>query len=389
MTRIKDCWIATCALAGALVLYTNAAVAAPCAAAPPPPPPLTPDWYNALILVDISGSMGEPHATSPAPVTKLQEALNRARDHVLELQARGKPVNYALWAFDTASPSPSFVRRIIDFPAFASGSNVLNQLGFDALGNPTPATRNPIFTPGAATPLATAACFAVGQAAANFDPVGNVISPGFQWGAMTGGRLAIIQREIYILSDALENATPAGTECAGATSASTDYLCYEPGTWQYALRNKLQTGNALNASLATANTGLIFNVDYLFTNPITTAVMAQPTRMFEVGTNATSITNAEPTLAQADTLFGGLAKMTRGTYRTVTVNALGRSVARRPGDVNLSGCVDTADYNQIAQFYGKTCSLRDAACLAADLNGDKLVDFSDYLIWTRNLGAGC
>lgn len=375
------------ALGASIVMQSQTAVAGPmCAAAPPPPPPLAPDWYNAMILIDISGSMGETFTTAPV-ATKLQEALRRAKDHVLELQARGKPVNYALWAFDSAQPSPNYVRKVIDFPAGAGANAVLSQLGFDALGNPTPATRNPIFTPGSSTPLAAAVCHGVGWLGANFSVAGTLLTPGWQWGAMTGGRPAIIQREMYTETDALENSTPAANECAGPTSTSTDYLCYEAGTWQWKVRNKLQTGNPNNDSLGTANTGLIYNVDYLFVNAITPSMMAIPTA--EAGVSSFAATNAQPTLAQVDTLFGGLAKMTRGVYRTVTVNAAGAAVARRPGDVNLNGCVDNTDYSQISTFYGKSCARGQTACINADLTGDNVVDFSDYLIWARNTGAGC
>src|SRR5262249_34320517 len=148
------------------------------------------------------------------------------------------------------------IKKIIDFTDLKSPAAVLKELGFDALGNPTPSTVNPAFTPSNSTPLAAAVCYAVGQIAANFDVLNNPILPGgFQWGSMMGSppTLANIERDIFIESDGLENSTPSSNECAGATSTSTDPLCYEPGTWQYALRNKLQTGNAANASLSATN----------------------------------------------------------------------------------------------------------------------------------------
>lgn len=381
----------------ALVASSNhPAWAGPCATPPLGPPTGPVDWYNTLVMVDITGSMSGMHATSPVPITKLQQALIQAKNHVLEMQAKagmaGKPLSLALWAFDSGFSSTQFVKKVIDFTDSKTPAAVLKELGFDALGNPTPATLNPVFTPSGSTPLAAAACYAVGQIAANFNAANVAILPGgYQWGTTIGSppRLANIERAIFIESDGLENATPSTNECAGTTSASMDYLCYEPGTWQYALRNKLQTGNAANAILSTSSTGLIFNVDYIFTNAVTggltaSAVTGEPVSHFSGATTNTT----QPTLAQADTLFGGLAKMTKGTYKTVTVAANGTTIARRPGDVNGDGCVDTSDYNQLATYYGQQC-VKQLPCIAADLNGDSFVDFSDYLILTANMGAGC
>lgn len=374
------------------LLLNQHTASASCVAAPPPPPPppQVPDWYNVLIMVDVTGSMADPHATVPTPITKLQQALIQAKNHVLEMQAKtnmeGKPLNLALWAFDSSFPSPSFITKVIDFIDFKSPAAVLQQLGFDALGNPS-GSPNPIFTPRTGTPLAGAVCSAVGQVAANFDASNNPILPGgFQWGAMTGGQPAKIRRMIFVESDGLENATPSTGECFGTTSTSTDYLCYEPGTWQYAVRNKLQTGNATNATLSTSNTGLIFNVDYIFTNTITGAARVSGESALSLRGGATLST--APTLAQGDTFFKGVTKMTNGTYRTVTVAANGTTSARRPGDINGNGCVDNTDYNLLSVYYGQICA-GQAACIAADLNGDNAVDFSDYLILTGNFGAGC
>lgn len=377
--------ISTCVFA---ILGQHQAQAAPCAAAPPGVPLPTPDWYNVLILVDVTGSMSDAHATVPTPVTKLQVALDQAKRHVMEMQtvAGAKPLNLALWAFDSTFAAPSFVRKIINFADFKSATAVLRELGFDAFGNPTPATRNPVFTPTGSTPLAAAACSVVSEIAANFNAANNVIPPGgFQWGEMFGGRLANIQRRVYIESDGLENSTPSTNECQGVTdTTSTDYLCYSSDSWQYKLRNKLQTGNALNPVLSTSKTGLIFNVDYIFTSAITGALIDP-----EAQAHASALTQSTPpTLSQANTLFGGITKMTGGSYRTVTVSANGTISARRPGDVNRNGCVDDSDYNQLVQFYGLACAGQQA-CIDADLNGDNLVDFSDYLILVGNFGAGC
>jgi hypothetical protein len=53
-----------------------------------------------------------------------------------------------------------------------------------------------------------------------------------------------------------------------------------------------------------------------------------------------------------------------------------------PGDINMDGLVDVADYNIWAANVGKT----GAHWAQGDLNGDGLVDVADYNIWAANVG---
>jgi hypothetical protein len=54
-----------------------------------------------------------------------------------------------------------------------------------------------------------------------------------------------------------------------------------------------------------------------------------------------------------------------------------------PGDINLDGLVDVADYDIWAANVGAT----NATWSQGDLNGDGLVDVADYDIWAANVGA--
>jgi len=366
------------------------ATAAPVFAGPPPPPPVAPDWYNTLILVDVSGSMAGIHATSPTTVTKLDQARIQAKDHVLQMvtKAAGKTANFALWTFDSSYPAPNFVTKVVDFTSYTSATGILAKLGFDSFGNPS-GSPDPAFVPSNGTPLAAAACYVVDQLAASLDingllPAGS--SGGFQWNSMLpSGDLANIERNIFIESDGLENSTPTG-ECSGRTSTLSDYTAYESDTWQYKVRNKLQSGCADNPNV-NAFPGaitLIVNVDLVFTNFISGLTSSQESRVYSGG--GFSSYSTEPTLAQAQTLYGGVAKATKGKFKMVTVAANGTAVIRRPGDVNSSGCVDNTDYTLLMASYGQQCNANRPACYASDLNGDNYVNYSDYLILLNNWG---
>src|SRR5690606_35247156 len=56
-----------------------------------------------------------------------------------------------------------------------------------------------------------------------------------------------------------------------------------------------------------------------------------------------------------------------------------------PGDYNLDGVVDAADYTVWKTAFGATSST--SSLLPGDGNGDGMVDAADYTIWRNNLGA--
>jgi hypothetical protein len=53
-----------------------------------------------------------------------------------------------------------------------------------------------------------------------------------------------------------------------------------------------------------------------------------------------------------------------------------------PGDYNLNGAVDAADYVYWRKVFGATV----AAYAAADGNGDTAINDSDYSVWSQNFG---
>jgi len=362
------------------------------AQAPPPPPPPPPggvDEYNALILVDVSGSMAEPHA---AGITKLQQALIQAKNDVLKVKTKAgsKPYEIALWAFDASFPqTDGWISRIIDFPNSSDATAVLAQLGYDQNGNPS-GSPNPIFTPTSATPLAGAACFAGTAFVASLNTSGGVITPGYEWNktipdGMGGTRRANIERDLFIETDGLENSTPddGSDDCYGTTSTLA-YDSYEPASWQYKVRNKLLTGNS--ASLSTIDSELVVNVNLIFQNYISgLAKSGSESRAYSASSSAYS---TEPTLDQAITFYGGVSTNTNGSFKTVTVRADGVVDSRRPGDVDYSGCVGNADYSELVQWYGMAVTPAHQHTYWADLNGDGYVDYLDYSILVAHWGEG-
>ena len=54
-----------------------------------------------------------------------------------------------------------------------------------------------------------------------------------------------------------------------------------------------------------------------------------------------------------------------------------------PGDVNLDGIVDMADFNVISDHLDQTVTAR----AAGDLNGDGVVDYGDFRLWKANYGG--
>jgi subtilase family serine protease len=85
--------------------------------------------------------------------------------------------------------------------------------------------------------------------------------------------------------------------------------------------------------------------------------------------------------------------LTPGTYyyfRIMAYNSAGCSptpgvgqLAPLPGDINVDGLVDVADYNIWAANVGAP----DATWTMGDLNDDGLVDVADYNIWAANVGS--
>ena len=360
---------------------------------PPPPPPPDPlvriDEVNAMVLVDLSGSMAEEHASGRS---KLDIALERAARYVVarlaDYNTQGdryhKPLEFALWAFDGSFPSgDGYTVEVRGFPSTAQ--QVLAELGYDANLVPT-STRNAIFTPTSNTPLAAAGCFAGTELVAELTTTGGLRQAGYEWNKeLSPGVRAQIERRLYLATDGLENATPAPSsdyDCGGITSTQ-GYANFEPDSWQAKLRNKLLTGNPSRTN--TLNSGLVVDVDLLFANFVTGLGPLGS----ESGYAMSTPYSTAPTLEQALEFYGGLSANTLGgTFHTVTVSANGSIDARYPGDVDYSGCVGNADYSELLQWYGQAVTPLHPHSYWADLDGDGWVDYLDYLILAEHWGEG-
>lgn len=349
---------------------------------PPPPPPDPPlndgiDEVNAMILIDVSGSMADDHT---ATETKIETAIARAKGFVDEIEANseysGLSKEYALWAFDSSFGSGNgFVEHILDFPSTAA--QVYQALGYNG------GTLDAALTPTTTTPLAAAGCFAGTELVASVDENGALIEPGYEWNKEEApGDRAEIVRRLYIGTDGLENATPSTDDCYGITS-DEDYESFETDSWQFKLRNKLLTGNpTINTTLDSL---LTVNVDLIFKSYIDGLSGSSSEQNYSSMTPYTT----EPTLNQAMEFYGGLAENSRnGSFKTVTVDASGAITSRRPGDVDYSGCVGNADYSELSQWYGQAVDPAHPHSYWADLNGDGWVDYLDYLILYNHWGEG-
>jgi hypothetical protein len=71
-----------------------------------------------------------------------------------------------------------------------------------------------------------------------------------------------------------------------------------------------------------------------------------------------------------------------GIVYSAATAPLSTAKALIPGDINMDGLVDVADYNIWAANVGAQC----ATWAMGDLNGDGLVDVADYNIWAANVG---
>jgi hypothetical protein len=91
-------------------------------------------------------------------------------------------------------------------------------------------------------------------------------------------------------------------------------------------------------------------------------------------------------------MFGVIADATRGrvTRHLAGVPAGGDTgIHVIAGDADDSGCVDSADYNVVRQFFGQAVNHNVPQTFAADLNRDGIVDSRDYTLLSTQFGQGC
>jgi hypothetical protein len=58
-------------------------------------------------------------------------------------------------------------------------------------------------------------------------------------------------------------------------------------------------------------------------------------------------------------------------------------------DANEDGCVNTADFNRIQQFFGQQVDFTNPISILADVNGDGVINDRDYTGLSQHFGQGC
>lgn len=194
-------------------------------AQPPPPPPA--NSHALAVVVDLSGSMGDPVETSEGCMSKLDVVKKLATDWVEEkaTTTAPHPANFSVWTF-----SGSEYRLVQGFSPDKA----------DALS----AIKNLVDEPDGSTPLAMTACD-VADELRLFDD-----SP-------------LTARHIYLATDGLENSTPKDHKCAKERENTGFYPNYTPGSWQWKVRNYLIGGNPNSPIADNIDHGLIVDVDYI------------------------------------------------------------------------------------------------------------------------------
>ncbi|MCP3164013.1 VWA domain-containing protein [Myxococcus qinghaiensis] len=215
------------------------------------------------------------------------------------------------------------------------GASYRREQGFQD-GPTTVATLSRLTSGVGATPLALAVCDAADEL--------------LQFGPGIDAR-----KVVHLISDGEENSTPETTLCFGPPS-TTRYPDLTEGSWEWKVRNMLKTGDPLRDSPNPFQ--LIFDADVFF-NHLTLA--------------------PEPFFLS---FVQGVTKASGGRYTPIDdVRPL-----PIPGDTDGNGCINSVDYRFMLDNYGLNVP---PGSPAADFNGDRVIDFTDYAIVIANLGRGC
>lgn len=393
-------------LCGALG-HTQVAAAATCAEAKAAPSALV------MVLLDRSGSMFYDGQCRDGSVDRkwvcgLQD-VNQWISNNDPYQERA----YFLWQFRTIGSDP----EIVD-PDNGTGTGYCRDEAVTRLV-PTGRYEGPLFDD-AATPLAGAYCDAVQAMLQYREDNGWFDIPIY----------------VKLESDGLENDTPSLKECFG-TDGGTDNFVYHDapvidetavpptvdgvaiGSWQAKMYDKAITGvvhpypplhpDAWQRSSGTlGNMPIITNVTFLdefigtTAAPLAARLMAAADgAVSEDGVKSVSAmmyTVASAAAVSSDdglvSFFGGLAEL-----RDSRVTRFGSGEAIPPGDptgyhvipadANDSGCVDSADFLMIQQFYGLEADVSNPNTILADINADGVVGSGDYLMLKAHWGEGC
>jgi len=160
------------------------------------------------------------------------------------------------------------------------------------------------------------------------------------------------------------------------------------------------TSSAVAAPLATMHALLSSEQPVLYPVPVVLAVKTTTSAasMLAVASTTAAATSSTRTQSISPTEIGfysALGKVnSRSSFRTFVrdpVTSPTRHIPKIPGDVDDSGCTDSADFRILTQkdvYYQKAVQPNQLA-IRADLDGDQWVTKADALVVLANWGKGC
>lgn len=211
----------------------------------------------------------------------------------------------------------------------------------------------------------------------------------------------VTSRNVYLVTDGLENSTPTNHGCYSTTSSSTVFDENQPdngfglttGSWEWKVANMAWTGNPNLTALPPPPPG--------FAHPrpvVSVALLFNFQNALSAGEGAEEQiagANLQALGSSASAFYGGLAKVTFGSYfESKTVGGT-PTVLPVIGDTDPAptySCVNAADYNRVLEAYGlqvtnnnPTFSGEDLA--KRDVNNDLVIDILDYYLVIQNYGT--
>lgn len=334
---------------------------------------------NALILIDVSGSMA---GRSSESTFKKDVARDLAKAFVDEVHDSRE---YALWTF-----SGTTYTEVVPFGRFNSSLPAHKTELKRIIDAELPEPRG-------MTPLAKSLC----------DAIDHLI-------AYESKRFPIPEKRVVLQSDGLENNTPNIDQCYGPDSVARPPMAFDVDSWEWKVINKARTGNAAVPIDPGRDYWVIVDSDALLAHYIPTfsgfsagfaaAPAAEPTPVPgpEVVPGTIVVQPRIPLIERLPRLTAGtpiplssplvkghpglsfysnLSSATSGRYREID----GTKPLPQLGDVTGDGCVDNADYQVLSASWGRTVP-RGAQ---ADINRDRKVNYYDYLNIVQNMGKGC
>jgi hypothetical protein len=104
-----------------------------------------------------------------------------------------------------------------------------------------------------------------------------------------------------------------------------------------------------------------------------------------------ALSSPTPTGTEIIDILAAIASVTGGRL-TIPDRPAGSdpfALPARPADANNDGCVNTADFDLIQQFFGQEIDYANPDTLRADITGDGIVNDRDYIGLSQHFGEGC